>query len=58
VTWPSIPAAWNDAVEEACQNGIGIIAQPGGSKKDKDAIACCNKYGVSLVLTGVRHFKH
>ncbi|XP_021319523.1 uncharacterized protein LOC8072340 isoform X2 [Sorghum bicolor] len=52
------PFAWNDAVEEACQNGIGIIAQPGGSKKDEDAIACCNKYGVSLVLTGVRHFKH
>ncbi|RCV35370.1 hypothetical protein SETIT_7G235300v2, partial [Setaria italica] len=59
------PFAWNDAVEEACEIGIGIIAQPGGSKKDKDAVACCNKYGVSLVFAtregtdaSVRHFKH
>ncbi|CAL5072896.1 unnamed protein product [Urochloa decumbens] len=52
------PFAWNDAVEEACENGIGIIAQSGGSIRDEDAVACCNKYGVSLVFTGVRHFKH
>ena len=57
-SWLSISAAWNDAVEEACQNGIGIIAQPGGSIRDEDAVACCNKYGVSLVFTGVRHFRH
>ncbi|KAF8759297.1 hypothetical protein HU200_010335 [Digitaria exilis] len=58
VTWPSIYVAWKDAVEEACQNGIGIIAQPGGSMRDDDAVACCDKYGVALVFTGVRHFKH
>ncbi|ONK65813.1 uncharacterized protein A4U43_C06F1230 [Asparagus officinalis] len=52
------PFAWNDAVEEACQNGIGIIAEPGGSIRDKDAVDCCNKYGVSLVFTNVRHFRH
>ena len=56
--WAVNFAAWNDAVEEACQNGIGIIAQPGGSIRDDDAVACCNKYGVSLVFTGFRHFKH
>lgn len=50
--------AWNDAVEEACQKGIRIIAEPGGSIRDKDAIDCCNKYGVSLVFTNVRHFRH
>ncbi|KAL0375910.1 UNVERIFIED_CONTAM: Bifunctional purine biosynthesis protein PurH [Sesamum calycinum] len=52
------PFAWNDAVEEACQNGIGVIAEPGGSIRDADAIDCCNKYGVSLVFTNVRHFRH
>lgn len=52
------PFAWNDAVEEACQSGVGVIAEPGGSIRDPDAIDCCNKYGVSLVFTNVRHFRH
>ncbi|KAG0485385.1 hypothetical protein HPP92_009464 [Vanilla planifolia] len=41
------PFAWNDAVEEACKQGVGLIAEPGGSIRDADAIDCCNKYGVS-----------
>lgn len=52
------PFAWNDAVEEACKSGVSLIAEPGGSIRDKDAVDCCNKYGVSLVLTEVRHFRH
>ncbi|KAJ4702642.1 bifunctional purine biosynthesis protein PurH-like [Melia azedarach] len=52
------PFAWNDAVEEACQSGIGIIAEPGGSIRDGDAVDCCNKYGVSLLFTNIRHFRH
>ncbi|XP_021321509.1 uncharacterized protein LOC8071173 isoform X3 [Sorghum bicolor] len=52
------PFAWNDAVEEACQSGIAVIAEPGGSIRDQDAVDCCNKYGVALVFTGIRHFKH
>ncbi|KAK6139521.1 hypothetical protein DH2020_026721 [Rehmannia glutinosa] len=52
------PFAWNDAVEEACKSGVGVIAEPGGSIRDADAVDCCNKYGVSLVLTNVRHFRH
>ncbi|KAG6409418.1 hypothetical protein SASPL_127457 [Salvia splendens] len=52
------PFAWNDAVEEACKSGIGFIAEPGGSIRDADAIDCCNKYGVSLAFTNVRHFRH
>lgn len=52
------PFAWSDAVEEACQSGVSIIAEPGGSIRDKDAVECCNKYGVSLVFTNVRHFRH
>ncbi|KAL3520886.1 hypothetical protein ACH5RR_019035 [Cinchona calisaya] len=52
------PFAWNDAVEEACQSGISVIAEPGGSIRDGDAIDCCKKYGVSLLFTNVRHFRH
>jgi len=35
-----------------------LIAEPGGSIRDQDAVDCCNKYGVALVFTGVRHFRH
>ncbi|CAK9192004.1 unnamed protein product [Sphagnum jensenii] len=52
------PFAWNDAVEDACKAGVKVIAQPGGSMRDQDAIDCCNKYGVAMVFTEVRHFRH
>ncbi|XP_052183772.1 uncharacterized protein LOC127795862 [Diospyros lotus] len=52
------PFAWKDAVEEACESGVGIIAEPGGSIRDGDAVDCCNKYGVSLLFTNIRHFRH
>jgi hypothetical protein len=40
------------------QAGVAAIAHPGGSIRDQDAVDCCNKYGVAIVTTGVRHFKH
>jgi hypothetical protein len=52
------PRSWGDSVEKACQAGVAAIAHPGGSMRDQDCIDCCNKYGVALVTTGVRHFKH
>ncbi|CAL8462205.1 g1736 [Coccomyxa elongata] len=52
------PFSWNDSVEKACQAGVAAIAHPGGSLRDQDTIDCCNKYGVALVTTGVRHFRH
>ena len=52
------PFAWGDSVEKACQAGVKAIAHPGGSMRDQDAIDCCDKYGVALVTTGVRHFRH
>lgn len=52
------PFAWNDSVELACKAGVKAIAHPGGSMRDADALQCCNKYGVALVTTGVRHFRH
>lgn len=52
------PFAWKDAVEEACEAGVGAIVEPGGSIRDQDAIDCCNKYGVPLLFTTIRHFRH
>lgn len=47
-----------DCVEIAHAAGITAIIQPGGSIKDKDSIDFCNKNNISMVFTGVRHFKH
>jgi phosphoribosylaminoimidazolecarboxamide formyltransferase/IMP cyclohydrolase len=47
-----------DCVEIAHKAGISAIIQPGGSIKDKESIAYCDNNGVSMVLTGNRHFKH
>ena len=47
-----------DTVELAAQHGIKAIIQPGGSIKDQDSIDMANKYGIAMVTTGMRHFKH
>jgi phosphoribosylaminoimidazolecarboxamide formyltransferase / IMP cyclohydrolase len=47
-----------DCVEIAGNEGITAVIQPGGSIKDKDSIEYCNKNGIAMVFTGVRHFKH
>jgi phosphoribosylaminoimidazolecarboxamide formyltransferase/IMP cyclohydrolase len=47
-----------DCVEIAHKAGITAVVQPGGSIKDKESIDYCNANGLSMVMTGVRHFKH
>lgn len=47
-----------DCVEIAHQAGISAVVQPGGSIKDQDSIDFCDAHGMSMVMTGVRHFKH
>jgi len=47
-----------DCVEIAGEAGIRAVVQPGGSIKDQDSIAACNRLEMAMVLTGVRHFKH
>jgi phosphoribosylaminoimidazolecarboxamide formyltransferase/IMP cyclohydrolase len=49
---------FSDVVEEAGKNGITAIIQPGGSIRDEDSIQACNKLGISMVFTGIRHFRH
>ncbi|WP_369047890.1 bifunctional phosphoribosylaminoimidazolecarboxamide formyltransferase/IMP cyclohydrolase [Tenacibaculum sp. UWU-22] len=47
-----------DCVEIADKAGIKSVIQPGGSIKDELSIAYCNEHNMSMVFTGVRHFKH
>ncbi len=47
-----------DCVEIAYKAGITSIVQPGGSLKDNDSTVVCNKYKMSMIHTGKRHFKH
>lgn len=47
-----------DNVELAAKAGIAVIIQPGGSINDDAVIAAAKKHGVTMVFTGVRHFKH
>ncbi len=49
---------FNDCVEEAHKAGITAIVQPGGSLRDQDSIDKCNEYGIAMIFTGMRHFKH
>ncbi len=52
------PFARGDAVEDACRAGITAIIQPGGGARDEEAIEVCNEYGVAMVFTGTRGFRH
>ena len=49
---------FDDCVTIAHEAGIISIIQPGGSLRDTDSINACNKFGISMVLTGFRHFRH
>ena len=49
---------FDDCVEAAHQAGIKAIIQPGGSVRDQDSIDKCNEYGIAMVFTGMRHFRH
>ena len=47
-----------DAIKLIKKNGIKAIIQPGGSIMDEKIISLCNKYNLSMVFTGIRHFRH
>lgn len=47
-----------DCVEIANKAGVTAVIQPGGSIRDNETIDYCNKNGIAMVMTGVRHFKH
>ncbi len=49
---------FDDCVEAAHAAGITAIIQPGGAKKDQLSIDKCNEYGIAMIFTHMRHFKH
>ncbi|MCI6190250.1 MAG: bifunctional phosphoribosylaminoimidazolecarboxamide formyltransferase/IMP cyclohydrolase [Clostridium sp.] len=49
---------FRDVVDTAAKYGIKAIIQPGGSMRDQESIDACNEHGISMVFTGLRHFKH
>lgn len=49
---------FDDNIERARQSGVQFIAQPGGSVRDADVIAACNRYGMAMFFTGMRLFHH
>ena len=49
---------FRDSIEAAHELGIKFIVQPGGSIKDPEVIAACDEYGMSMLMTGKRHFRH
>ena len=49
---------FDDCVKAAHEAGITAIVQPGGSLRDQESIDKCNEYGIAMIFTGMRHFKH
>lgn len=49
---------FSDNVERARRSGVRYIAQPGGSIRDAEVIGCCDRYGMTMVFTGLRLFHH
>lgn len=49
---------FSDCVEAAHRAGIAAIIQPGGSIRDNESIEACDRYGIPMVFTGIRHFRH
>ncbi len=49
---------FRDSVELLSKHGIRAVIQPGGSKGDADVISACNELGISMIMTGLRHFRH
>jgi phosphoribosylaminoimidazolecarboxamide formyltransferase/IMP cyclohydrolase len=47
-----------DCVEIANNEGIKAVIQPGGSIKDSNSINYCDENNITMVFTGIRHFKH
>lgn len=49
---------FRDGIDSAAEAGIVAVIQPGGSKNDQQVVEAANEHGMSMVFTGVRHFRH
>ncbi|ODA44608.1 IMP cyclohydrolase [Thermodesulfovibrio sp. N1] len=49
---------FRDNIDVLAQNGVTAIIQPGGSVRDQEVIEAAEQYGIAMVFTGIRHFRH
>ncbi|MFQ5786794.1 MAG: bifunctional phosphoribosylaminoimidazolecarboxamide formyltransferase/IMP cyclohydrolase [Thermodesulfobacteriota bacterium] len=49
---------FRDGIDEAAKSGITAIVQPGGSIRDKETAEAAEEHGITMLFTGVRHFRH
>ena len=49
---------FRDSIEAAHEVGVKFIVEPGGSIRDEEVIQACDEYGIAMLFTGRRHFKH
>ena len=49
---------FRDGVDVMAEAGASCVIQPGGSIRDEEVIAAADEYGIAMVLTGIRHFRH
>jgi len=49
---------FRDNIDVLAQNGVTAIIQPGGSVRDQEVIEAADQYGIAMVFTGIRHFRH
>lgn len=49
---------FSDNIERAARSGVRYVAEPGGSVRDEDVIACCDRFNMIMAFTGIRLFHH
>jgi phosphoribosylaminoimidazolecarboxamide formyltransferase/IMP cyclohydrolase len=49
---------FRDSINALKDSGISAVIQPGGSIRDQEVIDACNEYGIAMIFTGTRCFKH
>jgi phosphoribosylaminoimidazolecarboxamide formyltransferase/IMP cyclohydrolase len=47
-----------DGIEVAAEAGVTAVIQPGGSMRDADVVAMADQWGIAMIFTGERHFRH
>ena len=49
---------FRDSIDAAAKAGIKAIIEPGGSMRDEEVIEAANEHGMTMLFTGMRHFRH
>jgi phosphoribosylaminoimidazolecarboxamide formyltransferase/IMP cyclohydrolase len=49
---------FRDSIEAANEYGVKYLVEPGGSIRDDEVIEACDEFGMAMLFTGRRHFKH